>query len=210
MKAVKFLKKENMNSTKHTLGEGYADDGIIIELYWQRDESAIVATDRKYGKYLYVIAYNILRDSMDSEESLNDTYLCAWNRIPPARPTVLQVFLSKIARDIAVDKYRKRTAARRVPSELISSLEELDDCLACANTVEAEMLAREGRRVLNSYLRSLSKKEEFIFVCRYYYADSISSIADMLNVSESTVFRSLARMRKGLKERLVKEGLINE
>ena len=199
-----------MDKSKANLNGDMIDDETIIELYWQRDESAITATDRKYGKYLYIITYNILRDSMDCEECLNDTYLCTWNRIPPTRPTALQTFLSKIARDAAVDKYRKNTAAKRVPSELISSLDELDECIAGEISVEDEMIVREASKLLNAYVRSLSRREEFVFVCRYYYADSISSIAEMLNISENTVFRDLARIRKGLREKFVKEGFLNE
>ena len=186
------------------------EDANIIELYWKRDEGAISETDKKYGKYLYVIIYNVLRDSMDCEECLDDTYLCAWNKIPPERPNALQLFLSKIARDAAVDKYRKNTAAKRVPSELISSLDELDECIAGEISVEDEMIVREASKLLNAYVRSLSRREEFVFVCRYYYADSISSIAEMLNISENTVFRDLARIRKGLREKFVKEGFLNE
>lgn len=184
-------------------------DEEIVELYWTRNEKAIEATDNKYGRYLYVIAYNILRDSMDCEECLNDTYLCTWNKIPPERPNVLQNFLSKIARDAAVDKYRKTKASKRVPSELISSLDELDECVPSSASVEEEVLVKELSTLLNKYLRNCSRREEFIFMCRYYYADSISYIADMLNVSENTVFRDLAKLRKGFKEILEKEGYIN-
>lgn len=184
-------------------------DEEIVELYWTRNEKAIEATDNKYGRYLYVIAYNILRDSMDCEECLNDTYLCTWNKIPPERPNVLQNFLSKIARDAAVDKYRKTKASKRVPSELISSLDELDECVPTDSSVEEEVLVKELSALLNKYLRDCSRREEFIFMCRYYYADSISYIADMLNVSENTVFRDLAKLRKGFKEILEKEGYLN-
>ena len=88
-------------------------DGEIIELYWKREEAAISETDKKYGKYLYRIAYNIVHDELDCEECLNDTYLGTWNRIPPARPNVFQIFLSKIMRNIAVDRFRKNTAKKR-------------------------------------------------------------------------------------------------
>lgn len=199
-----------MDKSKANLNGDMIDDETIIELYWQRDESAITATDRKYGKYLYIITYNILRDSMDCEECLNDTYLCTWNRIPPTRPTALQTFLSKIARDAAVDKHRRRHASKRVPSELISSLDELDECMSGGMTPEDEIVIKEASKILSAYLRTLSRREEFVFICRYYYADSISSIADMLNVSENTIFRDLAKIRKGLREKFVEEGFLNE
>ena len=102
-------------------------DEDIVALYFDRNESAIDETDKKYGKYLYTIAYNIIHDSMDCEECLDDTYLSTWNRIPPTRPKILKVFLSKIMRDVAVDRYRKDSAKKRVPSELTVSLEECDE-----------------------------------------------------------------------------------
>jgi RNA polymerase sigma-70 factor (ECF subfamily) len=199
-----------MDKSNLTLNRGIVDDEIIIDLYWQRDENAILETDRKYGKYLYVIAYNILRDSMDCEECLNDTYLCTWNRIPPTRPTALQTFLSRIARDEAVDKHRKKHASRRIPSELVSSLDELESCLPGGMSPEDEVLIKEMSKLISEYLRTLSKREEFVFICRYYYADSISSIANMLDVSENTVFRALAKIRKGLRAKFIEEGVLNE
>ena len=177
-------------------------DQDIIDLYWKRDESAITETDKKYGKYLYHIAYNLLRDSMDCEESLNDTYLCTWNRIPPTKPNAFQVVLSKIMRNVAVDKLRKNTAAKRVPSELMSSLDELDEVMAFEASAEEAFIVTQLSTILNTYLRDLTKREVLIFICRYYYADSIEDIAKMLRISQSTVFRDLAKIRTGLKERI--------
>lgn len=185
-------------------------DEKIIELYWARNEQAIGETDKKYGKYLFTIAYNIVHDRLDCEECLNDTYLGTWNRIPPTRPSVLQAFLSRIMRNIAIDRFRKNTASKKVPSELMCSLEELDDCIADGMTVEEEYAVREIARVLSDYLRELPDRSEFIFVCRYYFSDYVKKIAEMLKVSEDTVYRELAEMRQGLKERLDKEGLYRE
>lgn len=188
----------------------YLPDETIIDLYWDRNEKAIEETDRKYGKYLFAVAYNIVYDNMDCEECLNDTYLNTWNAIPPKRPSVFQAFLTRIMRNQAVDKFRARSAAKRVPSELMVSLDELEDCIANDLTVEEELEVRELARALNTYLHSLSEREQFIFVCRYYYADRIASIAKMLKISEPTVFRSLADIRNGLKEHLEKEGISYE
>ncbi len=181
-------------------------DGDIVELYWQRNEKAIEETDRKYGKYLYVVAYNIVHDRLDCEECLNDTYLGTWNRIPPHRPSVFQVFLSRIMRNIAVDKLRANTAHKRVPSEMMVSLDELNDCISSDPPLEEEVAIKELSRVLNDYLRTLNDREQFVFVCRYYYADKVSSIARMLQVGEATVFRELSAIREGLKKHLEKEG----
>lgn len=182
-------------------------DEAIIELYWSRNEKAIKETDRKYGKYLFTIAYNIVHDDLDCEECLNDTYLGTWNKIPPTRPSVFQIFLSRIMRNIAVDRFRKKTANCRVPSEMTVSLEELDDCMASDISVEEEVAIREISVKLNAFLRSLEERAEFIFVCRYYYADKISDIARMLQVAESTVFRELSDMRNRLKSYLESEGI---
>ena len=190
--------------------ESCMPDKEIIDLYWQRNEKAISETDRKYGKYLFTIAYNIVHDRLDCEECVNDTYLGTWNRIPPTRPNVFQVFLSKIIRNIAIDRYRKNSASRRIPSEMLVSLEELDECIPNSMSVEEEYAVAELSKILNSFLRELSDRSEFVFVCRYYYADRISDISQMLHISENTVYRELSRMRQELQQRLEKEGYGNE
>ncbi len=182
-------------------------DEHIIELFWQRDESAIALTDKKYRTYLFTIAFNILRDEFDCDECLNDTYLSTWNSIPPTRPGRFSLYLSKITRNLSVDKYRKKTAKGRVPAEIVISLDEIHDSLLAEDTIESEEDSREIIRALNAYLSKLSSDDAFIFICRYYYFDRIEKIADMLSVSEKTVYRRLSSMRKGLKEHLIKEGL---
>lgn len=183
-------------------------DEKIIDLYWNRDEQAIVETDRKYGNYLYVIAYNIIHDSLDCEECLNDTYLGTWNRIPPERPHVFQVFLTKIMRNIAIDRYRYKNANKRIPTEMTLSLDELGDSIptVVVDENEDELIERIAE-ILNTYLRTLSDKVQFAFVCRYYYADRVANIATMLGVSESTVRRYLADAREGLRKMLEEGGI---
>ena len=158
--------------------ESVLADEKIIDLYWERNEQAISETDKKYGKYLFTIAYNIVHDRLDCEECLDDTYLGTWNRIPPTRPNAFQVFLSRIMRNIAIDRFRQNTAAKKIPSELVCSLEELDDCITDGMTVEEEYAAREIARVLNDFLHSLPHRSEFIFMCRYYYSDYVKKIAE--------------------------------
>ena len=182
-------------------------DEEIIELYWDRNEQAIKETDKKYGSYLYVIAYNIIHDRLDCEECVNDTYLGTWNRIPPTRPHVFQVFLTKIMRNIAIDRYRQKTAAKRIPSEMTLSLEEIGDALPAVSTVDEDYLVDQVASILNAYLHTLSDKVQFAFVCRYYYADRIANIATMLGVSENTVYRYLSEARDGLKKELEKGGI---
>ena len=186
------------------------DDEKIIDLYWQRNERAISETANKYETFLFTIAYNIVHDRLDCEECVNDTYLGTWNRIPPARPNIFQLFLAKLTRNIAIDRYRQRTAKKKIPSELTTSLHELDSCLSDSRTPDQEYEIKEIAKILNDYLREIDDKQEFEFFCRYYYSDSVVNIAKMLGVSRNTVFRDLAKMREELKERLRKEGYYHE
>ena len=185
----------------------YMEDKDIIELYWQRDEQAIAQTDKKYRGYLYKIAYNIVHDYSDCDECLNDTYLGTWNAIPPARPNVFQAFLSKIVRNIAVDKARATHAAKRVPSELIVSLDDVGEALSYDMSPDEERTIAAVAEVLNAFLRGLDERDQLVFVCRYYYCDKVSEIASMLGSSERTVFRALNRMKDALKEKLLSEGI---
>ena len=185
-------------------------DEKIIEMFWDRDERAISETDRKYGKYLYAIAYNIVHDHPDCEECLNDTYLGTWNKIPPARPTAFQSFLSKIMRNIAIDRFRKNTAQKRVPSEMTVSLGELDECMAYQSDMEEDRMVRELAVMLNDFLAGLPKRRQFVFVCRYYYADSVAKIAEMLGLSEKTIRRDISQMKADLKAFLEKGGYFYE
>ena len=194
--------KEKIKTSKKEL----LTDNEIVELYWQREERAIKETDRKYGSYLHTIAYNIVHDRLDCEECLNDTYIGTWERIPPARPGMFKAFVAKIMRNIALDRFRKNRASKRVPSELVMSLEELDECIPSENSPEDIYFVKAIGKVINDYISSLSSRKEFIFVCRYYYSDKISDIAKLLEMSEKTVFRDLVEIREGLRELLAKEG----
>ena len=185
-------------------------DEEIVALYWKRDERAIEETDIKYRRFLYTIAQNILKDRLDSEECLNDTYLGAWNRIPPAKPDPFQAFIAKIMRNIAIDKYRKKTADKRIQSELSLSLVELDDSISISPSAEETFLIKELARILNNFVLSLEDRKEFIFVCRYYCADKIDTIAAMLKTSPRTIYRELSEIRESLKQLLEQEGFDHE
>ncbi len=197
-----------MTNQELKLPREHLTDERIIDLYWERDEDAIKATDEKYGKYLLAISHNIVKNRQDSEECLNDTYLAAWERIPPARPSVLQRFLSKITRNISINKYKWEHAQKRVPSELTVSLEELGECIEGMAVGDEDEAVTKIREVLNAYLFGLPERDRFIFVCRYYYADPVESIAKLLNISGKTVYRELARMREELRNALLKEGIV--
>ena len=195
-----------MNQNERKKKSRVIGDEEIIELYWARDEQAIKETDIKYGRYLFTIAYNILHDRMDCEECVSDTYLGAWERIPPARPTVFHVFLSRITRNISVNRYKKDHAARRIPGELLVSLEELESSGAVLATEEDEEAVKLLSRVFNEFVKTLSEREEFVFVCRYYYSDRVDTIAKMLEVDARTVFRDLEKIKNELRRRLESEG----
>lgn len=190
--------------------KAHLPDEEIIDLYWSRDERAIIATDDKYRQFLFAIAYNIVHDNLDCEECLNDTYLGTWNRIPPTRPNIFQAFLGRIMRNIAVNRYRHKTAAKRVPSEMTVSLEELEGYMRSDRTLDDEIAIGQLSESLNSFLRNLPERERLIFMCRYYYADKVLEIADMLGISRNTVTNYLGAIREGLKNHLIEEGVWNE
>ena len=181
-------------------------DEQIVELYWRRDERAIRETDRKYQHFLLTVAHNILRDAQDCEECLNDTYLGAWNAIPPARPKVLQAFLATIMRRTAIDRYKAGKRQKRIDSELTVALSEVEEFLADGSDPAAELDAHELGRVISEFIRALPKRRMYIFMSRYYTARPIGEIARLLGCSESTVNKEIAAIKRDLKEKLEKEG----
>lgn len=176
-------------------------DEQIIELYWQRNERAISETDVKYGQFLYRIAYNILYDKLDCEECQNDTYLDIWNAIPPEKPNVFPAFITQIMRRTAIDRYKQKTSKKRVPSELTLSLDELD-----AEAVHYDNTEELGR-IISDYLRTLSDKQQFMFIGRFYIADSVQDIANDLGVTASAVYKELGKIKDGLKMYLERNGV---
>lgn len=182
------------------------EDKTIIDLYWKRSEDAIAETSRKYGGYCFCIANNILSNQEDAEESVNDTWLAAWNTIPPKKPDILAVFLGKITRYISLDRWRKRTAAKRGGGEVPLVLDELEECVAGRETVELQYLKKELAELINQFLGTLPETERKVFVCRYWYMDSIEDISKQFEFSESKVTSMLYRIRGKLKSELEKEG----
>ena len=182
------------------------DDESIIELYFARDEKAIEETDFKYRKYLFTIAYNLLRDILDCEECINDTYVGAWNAMPPARPKLLKAFLTVITRRTAIKRYHSNLRKRAVPSEMTLSLSELEDFIAGDDEVSEAFDSERLGKVISSFVRSLSERRQFIFMSRYYAAEPIDKIASVLSLSRSSVNKELAAIRSALKEKLESEG----
>ena len=183
------------------------EDHAIIELYWERAEDAISKTAAKYGGYCYTIAYNILSNNEDAEESVNDTWLAAWNTMPPRRPKLLAAFLGKMTRYISLDRWKNRTARKRGGGEVPLVLEELEECISGDDSVEKEYLQKEFAESLNQFVENLPDVERKVFLCRYWYMDSIETIAEHFGFSESKVASMLHRTRGKLRKMLEQEGI---
>ena len=182
------------------------EDKRIVDLYWQRNERAISETDAKYGKYLHSISYQILQNAEDTEECVNDTYMDAWQTMPPHRPSILSTFLGKITRRISIDRWRKHCAEKRGGGEAALALDELEACVSGTGDVESELERHELQRKLNAFLLKLPQLERQVFMCRYWYLDSISDIAKHFACSESMIKSMLYRTRNRLRTMLEKEG----
>ena len=183
------------------------DDRQLIALYNSRSETAITESDKKYGKYLRYIANNILRDLQDTEECVSDTYLSAWNTIPPQNPSRLSTYLGKITRNLALDRYRVNTAEKRGGGQVMASLSELSECIgqpdSCDNVADGIVLAN----ALNGFLAELQSDDRKIFVQRYWYFCQVNEIAEDLGMSQSKVKMSLLRSSNKLRQLLEKEGV---
>lgn len=181
-------------------------DEAIIALFWKRDERAIRETDQKYGRYLTKIAYNVLADLEDSKESVNDTYLHAWNSMPPQKPNMLSTYLAKITRRVSIDIFRKRNRKKRQASQYIVSLAELADCVSEGNTTEDTVDAQLLGVAINEFLKTLSDDARNTFVGRYYFMDSIAEVAAYCGMSQAKVKSMLYRTCCALKTHLEMEG----
>ena len=178
------------------------DDNRIIELYFDRDERAIEETRQSYGRLIYSVAYGILLSEPDSEECENDTYLAAWNAIPPDRPRSLAAYLSGLVRNISISRLRAKQADKRGGGQIMLSLHELDECLPAPPQADTEELAA----LLNRFLSSLGETERKVFVCRYWRCDAIGQIARRYGFGQSKVKMMLSRTRDKLRKFLEQEG----
>lgn len=183
------------------------NDSQIVALFFDRDQRAIEETAARYGNYCYSIVHNILNNREDAEEAVSDTYLALWASIPPHKPTVLRTFLGKIARRTALKQWEKMRTQKRGGGEVALALEELSEYLSDGNTPESAIQAAELTQILNAFLRNLPKEERQVFVCRYWYLDSIADIAARFGFSQSKIKSMLARTRIKLRAALTKEGI---
>lgn len=192
MKSSKFL-------------QSVLSDEEIVKLYLLRDEQAINETDAKYRGYLYAMARNILGNSEDSAECLNDTYLGAWNAIPPSKPKRLKAFLAVIMRRVAINRYHSKRKKSAVPSELTVSLSELSDFIANDEGVDSEIDSKHLGEIISEFVRSIPPRRRFIFIGRYYLAEPIDTIARQLSLSRSSINKELAKIREDLRCKLESE-----
>ena len=184
------------------------EDSQIIELYWQKNADAISETSSKYGAYCYTIADNILHSIEDSEECVNDTWLHAWNAMPPQKPNVLRMFLAKITRSLSVNRFNARSAEKRGGGEINLVLDKLADCLAGGTNVEAEYEVKELEQCIRRFVRGLPERDGNVFVRRYFFTEPVAAIAKRYGLTESNVTVILSRTRKKLKLKLAKEGYL--
>lgn len=184
------------------------EDKAIVDLYWQRSDQAILETDRKYGRYCHAIAYNIMTNYEDAEECVNDTWFRAWNLMPDKRPTILSTFLGTISRNLALDRYRRRSRQKRGGGETELALDELSDCIPDRGGVEQKIEEQELAQAIDAFLSTLPATDRKIFVSRYWFVAPVKEIADRLNCSQGKVKMTLYRLRGRLHSYLQEEGLV--
>lgn len=184
------------------------EDGQIVELYWQKNTDAISETSSKYGPYCFTIADNILHNKEDSEECVNDTWLHAWNAMPPQKPNVLRMFLAKITRNLSVNRFYARSAEKRGGGEIALVLDELMDCVAGGADVEAAYEGKELEQCVRRFVRGLPERDGNVFVRRYFFTEPAAVIAEQYGLTVNHVMVILSRTRNKLKQNLVKEGYL--
>ena len=184
------------------------EDNEIVALFLERDPRALAAAADKYSAYCRAVADHILRSPEDTEECLNDTWLRAWNAIPPQKPRNLKLFLARIARNLALDRYSARRAEKRGGGEMELVLDELAECLPDHTDVEREYEGRELEQFVRSFVRGLPVREGNVFVRRYFYAESVAEIGRRYGLTDNHVMVILSRTRAKLRKQLKKEGYL--
>lgn len=187
-------------------GGGILEDAEIVDLYWERDERAISESDAKYGVYCYTVANNILWNQEDSKECLNDTWVKAWNAIPPQRPLALKPFFAKIIRNLALNRYHMQNAQKRGGNMVLIAMEELNECVSSKEDVESAYFAKVLQKDVNLFLHTLPERDCDIFLRRYFFLENTAEIARRYGMRDSNVLVILSRLRKKLKKYLRKEG----
>ena len=184
------------------------EDSKIIELYLKRDESAIGETRNKYDNYCFAIARNILNNQQDCEETLSDTYLATWNAIPPHHPLNLATFIGKICRRLSLNRWRHLSAEKRGGGTVTVSIDELAECIPDERSLRKNLKQELLAETIDQFLSELKTEERKVFVCRYWYFDSIEDISRRFLFSQSKTKMMMKRTRDRLKDYLIKEGVL--
>ena len=182
-------------------------DTDIIDLYWDRNEEAIVQTASKYGHYCYSISYNILQNEEDAEECVSDTYHSAWNVMPPQRPTHLAAFLGRITRNLSLNRFKQYNAQKRGGGQTVLTLSELEDCIPSGTVVEQVVEEKFLAQSISRFLYAQPERKRNVFIRRYWYLDTVDQIAKAYGLTRSNTASMLHRMRCELKVHLEKEGI---
>ena len=188
------------------------EDHQIVELYWKRNDTAVAESRAKYGEYCIRIALNILDNMQDAEECVNDAYLRAQESIPPTRPVKLGAYLGKITRELSLDRFKARKSAKRGNSLFQTGLDELNECVPAGSTgfgsgFDDETEARRIGECINRFLRKQPREARDVFICRYFYSDSIGEISRRFGLTESKIHSMLRRSRQKLRKFLESEGI---
>ena len=181
-------------------------DEQIIGLYFERNELAISETDSKYGPYCSRVAFNVLRDQMETEECVSDTWLSAWNSMPPQRPNILRAFLAKICRNLALNRYEAKHAQKRGSGETEGCLDELAELVSGGGDPLDDVTASELSKAINSFLKTLPERDAAIMIRRYFYTEAVKDIAEKYGMTAGAVSVTLSRGRAKMKDYLKKEG----
>ena len=198
-----FAFVQDSGRTKGAFSERHAKK--IVDMYFARDEEAITETEKKYGRYLVTIAYNILKNHEDSEECVNDTYLKTWLTVPPTRPNSLKAYLSKLTRSRSIKRYEELNRQKRVPRDAVYPFEELEGIISDGDCDES--LSKTIGKIISGYLDGVSDRRLYVFVARYFFGYGIDRIAKRLGLSRSSVNKELAKMRAELREKLEEGGV---
>lgn len=184
------------------------DDQEILELFWQRSETAVAEAAEKYGGYCRKVAYNILHSDPDAEECLNDALFSAWGAIPPARPQKLSAFLGRLTRNAALNRWKRDHTQKRGMGQTEEALSELSDCIPGGDSPENAVESKELTASIQRFLVSLPQEKRRVFLRRYWYLSPIEEIAEERGASREKIKSMLFRMRKDLKKHLEKEGIL--
>ena len=186
------------------------EDFEIVNLYWDRNPEAVARSSEKYGNYCFSVAENLLANAQDSEECVNDTLLKAWDSMPPHRPVRLKLYLAKITRALAFNRWHSRTAQKRGGGELPLVLEELEECIAGGTDPEEQVESAELSENIRRFVKSLPAREKNVFVSRYFFTESVEQTAKDSGLTVNHTYVMLSRIRKKLRRYLVKEELVYE